>query len=223
MKLPTNPLVPTGLAGLVYYVASHRRHDPSPITRSDRVRVTCDVVSETNGAAADGDDRHRDLEVDPLLKKQRFLLERHWAVLEGLKQLRNRLPIVTSTMLLAITGYVLNSPRIPATEGYALGVAAILGVLTLTSVGVGGVIFNRYNRVNDRIEQLYTEMRMRGSGLLSEEETDRAPGLFWAAFLVIVVVGGLCALGVYNAPLAPATGTASSPAQYAGWAGAPVP
>ena len=130
--------------------------------------------------------------------RQRLILRRQWELLEGLKQQRNRLPIVICTVLLTTTAFVLESARLPSSPAQAVAIALILVTIALTGIVVGRVIHKRYNFVNRRIKYLYTRMNIAGDDFFVDDDSqlDDAKTLFGAVYFVIATIGAICALGV---------------------------
>lgn len=135
--------------------------------------------------------------------KQTLLLRRYWELLEGLKQQRNQLPIVVGTALLAATAFVLDSSRIPSSRPQAVGISVLILLIAGTGVAVGRILENRYEFVNNRIKHLYRRIGITGEDFFPDEGSplDSAKAIFVAVYIVIVVIGVICALGVALAPL----------------------
>jgi hypothetical protein len=141
-----------------------------------------------------------------LFERQVLLLKRYWELLEGLKQHRTRLPILVCTMLLGITGFVLNSGSVPSSRPQAVGIATVLLVITATGVWVGAVIHRRYEFVDERISHLYRQMGITGIRFFLNEDSalEASNSLFIAIYVVMILIGVICSAGILLAPLPPA-------------------
>lgn len=136
-------------------------------------------------------------------KRQLLMLRRHWDLLEKLKEYRAQIPFFACTMLLAVTGFVLSSDRLPSSRNQAWGIVVVDLAVTAVSVWTICVIRQRYRFVNTRIDHLYEQLGIKGDKFFPDPQSkdQDASVLFTAAITAVVVVGLICALGVGFAPV----------------------
>ncbi|MCF8302369.1 MAG: hypothetical protein K9I94_03760 [Bacteroidales bacterium] len=130
------------------------------------------------------------------------LLERMYTNIEGYKSLRFKVPVVTSGLILALTGFVLESDKIPQDNSQKIFIIIILFVFTLAGILLVYGIRKQYNYLVDNINHLYKRLDIKGKKFYAEgrdyinNPMRRATYMFLGAYIIIGLIGSICILAI---------------------------
>lgn len=127
-------------------------------------------------------------------ERQLLLLRRRWEVIDQVKDLRTRVPITIVTMILVVTGFVLNSKSLPANGFQRVAIPLVILVLTLVGVMTFWSIHRLYNTMFDQIDYLYRKLGMEAEPYFPTFHRDGSSPklLFVSVYILLGAVGLMC-------------------------------
>ena len=136
-------------------------------------------------------------------EKQVLLLRRRWDVIEVAKNYRFKTPIVVCGLLLAVTGFVMQSKTLPATMFHKYAITAVLFTVTIVGVMTFYAVHELYNQFFKQIDYLYKQLGISGDKYFATDHKSESKPikLFRAGYIVIIVVGIVCSTVVSMEPL----------------------
>lgn len=149
-------------------------------------------------------DENTDIEtLRTIEEKQIFILKRNWVLIDIIKQYRVRIPLISCSLFITMTGWILNSNNLPANLFQKFCIFVVIILLTLISLYVVKVIRRQYVYFDNKIAYLYRQLKMTGKDFVEVEDhpLEQACDLFRSIYVVICVVGFMCAIAILFSPI----------------------
>ena len=135
-------------------------------------------------------------QTDSLSRDQmELLLKRQWELLEGIKQQMFRIPLLSSTFLLALTGYVLSSAKVPQHGSTKLSAILLLPLIASFAAFWELTAFKVYRYRCGNIHHLYALLDLNDNRLWPDGYPGRRDdfhALYYVMAIAPALVGAIC-------------------------------
>jgi len=118
-------------------------------------------------------------------EKLRFL-ERQWELIEGNKKLRLQIPTVISSLLIAISGFIIQSNNTKLMENRLLITIVILSIFIFGFVSLL-IIHKQYNYSDKKISSLYLKFKLTDLDDVRNKKLESGFNLFLLGYLSIIL------------------------------------
>lgn len=128
-------------------------------------------------------------------EKAQSFLQRQWELIEGNKKLRLQIPTVISTLLIAVTAFVV---KLDSKELDNLGALIVLLIILIAAFGLRGlrIIQDQYNYSDSKIKHLYREFKMDYVESLWQDKYEKGTYLFnlgYASMILFAIIALIAA------------------------------
>ena len=126
-------------------------------------------------------------------EKQIELLNRQYTNIEHYKSLRLKIPTLFGGIIIALTGYILNSDNIPKDANQKFLFAILILFLGVFGIVTYRFVQNQYKDIAEDIHYLWSKLKMNGSDYFKEEKgilnsKTLAPKIFLTGYLSILIL-----------------------------------
>ncbi len=135
--------------------------------------------------------------------KQFWFLEREGMLLESAKTNRIKYPSIMCGLMLAITGYFMNSSLVPDSEAQKYLVFLLIVILSISSLIIVKIVKNYYYIRFDRILYLYKKLDLNNKEIVEKmnDKRQNPKDLFSFLFFIVTLISIICCAGVLLTPI----------------------
>jgi len=135
-------------------------------------------------------------------EKQVILLQNEMNNLNIIKANRIQIPTVICTLLICISGFIINSRTIPSDNFQKIGVIAVLLIISLAGLLTLREINKQYHIMVETIFHIYEQLGVKGENFFPhnidfDNPTQRkAQGIFNAGYISMALICLICVFGI---------------------------